>query len=93
MSSFVIYPYVSEKASVQMEDSKYTFILEGDANKVELQQYFKSNYGLSIKKINVLNRPSKKIRKGRKIVVKNQPKKIIVTFNSSDDLSKISEMY
>ena len=93
MSAFVLYPYVSEKSSQEVSNQKFTFLVEGDVNKILVQNYFKSNYNLTPVKVNVINRPDKKIRRGRKVVTVSQKKKIVVTFNATDDVSKISEMY
>ena len=93
MSAFVLYPYVSEKSSQEVSNQKFTFLVEGDVNKILVQNYFKSNYNLTPVKVNVINRPDKKIRRGRKVVTVSQKKKIVVTFNANDDVSKISEMY
>ena len=58
---FDLMPYVTEKSSAEMSENTFTFILVGDANKIELKSYLVQQYGVDVKKINVSKKLSKTI--------------------------------
>jgi large subunit ribosomal protein L23 len=47
-------PLVTEKVSALNEKGKYGFIVDADANKVEIKQAVEKQYGVNVEKVNTL---------------------------------------
>jgi len=48
-------PLVTEKVSALNEKGKYGFIVDSDANKVEIKQAVEKQYGVNVEKVNTMN--------------------------------------
>jgi large subunit ribosomal protein L23 len=48
-------PLVTEKVSSLNEKGKYGFIVDADANKVEIKQAVEKQYGVNVEKVNTMN--------------------------------------
>ena len=48
-------PLVTEKISALNEKGKYGFIVDGDANKVEIKNAVEKTYGVNVEKVNTMN--------------------------------------
>ena len=48
-------PLVTEKVSALNEKGKYGFIVDADANKVEIKQAVEKQYGVNVEKVNTMN--------------------------------------
>ena len=48
-------PLVTEKVSSLNEKGKYGFIVNADANKVEIRQAVEKQYGVNVEKVNTMN--------------------------------------
>ncbi|HYG20960.1 MAG TPA: 50S ribosomal protein L23 [Ohtaekwangia sp.] len=48
-------PLVTEKVSSLNEKGKYGFIVDSDANKVEIKQAVEKQYGVNVEKVNTMN--------------------------------------
>lgn len=48
-------PLVTEKVSALNEKGKYGFIVDADANKVEIKNAVEKQYGVSVEKVNTMN--------------------------------------
>ena len=48
-------PLVTEKVSALNEKGKYGFIVDMDANKVEIKKAVEKQYGVNVEKVNTLN--------------------------------------
>jgi large subunit ribosomal protein L23 len=48
-------PLVTEKVSSLNEKGKYGFIVNADANKVEIKQAVEKQYGVNVEKVNTMN--------------------------------------
>jgi large subunit ribosomal protein L23 len=48
-------PLVTEKVSSLNEKGKYGFIVEADANKVEIKKAVEKQYGVNVEKVNTMN--------------------------------------
>jgi large subunit ribosomal protein L23 len=53
-------PLVTEKVSAMNEKGKYGFIVDADANKVEIKQAVEKQYGVNVEKVNTMNVMGKK---------------------------------
>ena len=64
-----------------------------DSNKIEVRQFIEKKYGVSVKKINIVNTKSKKRRRGR-IVGKTTPKKkAIVTLKKGQEIDAVKALF
>ncbi len=48
-------PLVTEKVSALNEKGKYGFIVEADANKVDIKKAVEKQYGVNVEKVNTMN--------------------------------------
>ena len=48
-------PLVTEKVSALNEKGKYGFIVDADANKVEIKKAVEQQYGVNVEKVNTMN--------------------------------------
>jgi large subunit ribosomal protein L23 len=48
-------PLVTEKVSALNEKGKYGFIVDGNANKVEIKNAVEKTYGVNVKSVNTMN--------------------------------------
>ena len=48
-------PLVTEKVSALNEKGKYGFIVDADANKVEIKAAVERQYGVNVEKVNTMN--------------------------------------
>lgn len=61
----VIRPVVSEKSYASYEDNVYTFVVAGDANKIEIKHAVEAIFGVKVTRVNTLNRQGKRKRNRR----------------------------
>ncbi len=61
----IIRPLISEKSTEMMEDNKYTFVVSGKANKIEIKQALEAIFGVQVKSVNTANYKGKMKRLGR----------------------------
>lgn len=93
MKHIIKKPVITEKSANQIENSKFTFLVHEDANKVEIKQEIQELYDVNIKSVNISRLPSKKRSRGR-IVGKTKPKKkAIVTLLDNKNIDKLKELF
>lgn len=78
-------PIVTEKATLLMEQNKYTFEVAPKATKPEIKAAIETIFEVSVTKINTLNPPRKKRRVGRFTGYKPHYKRAIVTVAPGDE--------
>ncbi|MDH6059270.1 50S ribosomal protein L23 [Chrysosporum bergii ANA360D] len=78
-------PIVTEKATILMEQNKYTFEVTPKASKPEIKAAIEDLFQIKIVKINTMNPPRKKRRVGKFIGYKPQYKRAIVTVAPGDE--------
>ena len=71
-------PYVTEKSTRLAKEGQYTFKVFKNANKIEIKKAIEELYGVDIKAVKIIKRPSKKRRLGRQEGLKPGFKKAIV---------------
>ncbi|MDD3654320.1 MAG: 50S ribosomal protein L23 [Desulfotomaculaceae bacterium] len=77
-------PLVTEKSTSLLKDNKYTFIVDLNANKVEIRQAVESVFKVKVEKVNTL-RVKGKIKRVRRVPGKTpDTKKAIVTLRAGD---------
>jgi large subunit ribosomal protein L23 len=78
-------PIVTEKATLLMEQNKYTFEVIPKANKTQIKAAIEDLFDVKVVKINTTNPPRKKRRVGRFVGYKPQYKRAIVTLAPGDE--------
>jgi large subunit ribosomal protein L23 len=78
-------PIVTEKATIAMEQNKYTFEVIPKATKPEIKAAIENLFDVKVVKVNTSRPPRKKRRVGKFLGYKPQYKKAIVTVASGDE--------
>ncbi|HED23572.1 MAG TPA: 50S ribosomal protein L23 [Firmicutes bacterium] len=61
----IIRPLISEKSSDLMEENKYTFVVSGRANKIEIKRALEEIFDVKVAAVNTANYKGKRKRLGR----------------------------
>jgi large subunit ribosomal protein L23 len=61
----IIRPVVSEKSYAAFDANIYTFVVAGDANKIEIRQAVEAIFGVKVTNVNTVNRKGKRKRNRR----------------------------
>ena len=93
----LIKPIVTEKMTVQGDKlNRYGFIVERDANKVEIKKAVEQMYGVSVKDVNTVNyhgkRKSRYTKAGMLTGRTNHYKKAFVTLAGDDKIDFYSNI-
>jgi large subunit ribosomal protein L23 len=82
----IIEPVVSEKSYALMETGVYTFIVNPDANRIEIRKAVEDIFGVRVLKVNTLNRRGKRKRNRRSFSFgsRSNTKRAIVTLAAGD---------
>ncbi|MGI6702687.1 MAG: 50S ribosomal protein L23 [Clostridia bacterium] len=83
----VVRPVITERSMRDMEESKYTFVVDRKANKIEIKKAVEELFGVKVEKVNVVNYMGKMRRMGRNIGRKASWKKAFVKL--TEDSKKI----
>ncbi|HHM21091.1 MAG TPA: 50S ribosomal protein L23 [Bacteroidetes bacterium] len=88
----IIKPVVSEKTDTLSEDlGKYTFVVNRDANKIEIKNAVEELYSVQVKKVNTMIMPSKtKNRNTRTSIIRGRVsgfKKAVVTLAEGETIN------
>lgn len=99
----LIKPVVSEKSfdlasekdkkDKRNKKRKYTFIVSGDANKIEVKKAVEKMYEVEVENVNMINITGKRVRWGRyrEVGQKSMKRKAVVTLKKGDiDIFKVS---
>ncbi|MFQ4142355.1 50S ribosomal protein L23 [Chlorogloeopsis sp. ULAP02] len=78
-------PIVTERATMLMEQNKYTFEVTPKATKPEIKAAIESLFDVKVTQVNTTNLPRKKKRVGRFVGFKPQYKRAIVTVAAGDE--------
>lgn len=85
LADLVRRPIVTEKATMLMEQNKYTFEVAPKATKPEIKAAIEFLFDVKVAAVNTLMPPRKKRRVGKFVGFKPQYKKAIVTLARPDD--------
>ncbi|SRR3989339_997427 len=95
-SQVLIKPVVTEKSSRGEGISKFTFVVNKKATKIDIKRAFKELYGINIKKVNnVAVKAKARFGKNRSTISKRaEGKKVVVTFAEGQkfDFHKVKEV-
>ena len=72
------------------EENKYTFVVNDDANKIEISQAVEDMYDVDVEKVTGVNIPDKKRRLGRIEGVKSGYKKATVKIKEDQSIEILS---
>ena len=61
----IIKPVVSEKSYAAFDQNVYTFVVAGDANKIEIRQAIESIFSVKVTNVNTVNRKGKRKKNRR----------------------------
>jgi large subunit ribosomal protein L23 len=61
----IVRPLISEKTTALMEENKYTFVVDREANKIEIKRALEEIFDVKVKAVNTANFKGKKKRLGR----------------------------
>lgn len=82
----IIRPVVSEKSYGLLDQGKYTFIVDPRANKTEIKIAVEKIFGVKVLKVNTMNRPGKRKRRGMTVGKRPDTKRAIVTLVPGDEI-------
>jgi len=92
-NNVVLKPHVTEKSSQSIQDGSYTFLIQAEANKIEVKQYFLQRFNIEVESVRTIQRKPKERRRGR-VVGKTAARKFaFVKFKKSADLEKIKALF
>ena len=82
----IIKPVVSEKSYAAYDANVYTFVVAGDANKIEIRQAIESIFSVKVTNVNTVNRKGKRKRNRRTCGYGTRPdsKRAIVSVAAGD---------
>ena len=73
-------PLVTEKTSkLQESKNQYVFLVDVNANKIEIKRQIEKKFGVSVTSVNTMNYEGRKARVGRFFGKKSDFKKAVVT--------------
>ncbi len=73
-------PLITEKTSkLQESRNQYVFLVDVNANKIEIKRQIEKKFGVSVKSVNTMNYEGRKARVGRFFGKKSDFKKAVVT--------------
>jgi len=93
MKQILIKPVVTEKSANNIEDLKFTFLIDEDANKIEVKREVETLYGVNVSSVNVSKLPSKKRQRGRVVGKTKSKKKAIITLSDDTNAEKLKELF
>jgi large subunit ribosomal protein L23 len=82
----IIRPVVSEKSYAALDANVYTFIVAGDANKIEIRHAIEQIFDVTVVNVNTVNRKGKRKRNRRTGGYGTRPdsKRAIVSLSAGD---------
>lgn len=82
----ILRPVISEKTYGLLDDNKYTFVVDPRANKTQIKQAIEQIFDVRVEKVNTLNRPGKRKRRGWVVGKRPDTKRAIVTLAPGDEI-------
>jgi large subunit ribosomal protein L23 len=82
----LIKPVLSEKSYGLLADNKYTFVVNPNANKIEIKNAVEKLFNVKVLNVNTLNVKGKVKRMGKHVGRSSDKKKAIVTLQDGDKI-------
>jgi len=86
LPDLVRHPVLTEKATIMMEQNKYTFEVTPKSTKTQIKAAIEDLFQVKVVKVNTALQPRKKRRVGKFTGFKPQYKKAVVTVASGDEV-------
>ena len=86
----ILFPLISEDAMNKQVLGQYVFRISPKANKSEVKKAIFSRYGVSVKRVNILNLPTKKSFFKGKAGLRKRAKKAVVTLEKGQSIEFFS---
>jgi len=80
----ILRPVISEKSYEMLDDNKYTFIVDRNANKTHIKQAVEKIFDVKVVSVNTMNRRGKVKRRGLIVGKRPDTKRAIVTVADGD---------
>jgi len=77
-------PVISEKSYEMLDENKYTFIVDPQANKTHIKQAVEKIFDVKVLSVNTMNRQGKRKRRGLIVGKRPDTKRAIVTVAPGD---------
>ena len=85
-------PVLTEKTmTLQANENKYTFVVDVNANKVDIKQAVEAMFGVKVESVNVMNVNPKTKRMGRYEGKTNRRRKAIVKLAEGNEINYFGE--
>ena len=88
----LIKPMISEKSVAMMEEGKYSFIVDKDANKIEIKHAVEELFHVSVVQVTTRTIPGKVKRRGRFEGKQPDTKRAIVTLKPGNKIEIFTGM-
>lgn len=88
----LIRPVLSEKSYSLLADNKYTFVVNADANKIEIKNAVEKLFNVTVLNVNTINVKGKAKRMGKHVGRTSDKKKAIVTLQDGDKIEIFESM-
>lgn len=86
----LIRPLITERGTDLMQESKFVFVVDKRANKIQIAQAVKEIFNVTVEAVNTINVKPKTKRRGRTVGKTNSYKKAIVTLKQGDTIEFFS---
>ena len=80
----ILRPVISEKSYEMLDENKYTFIVDRNANKTHIKQAVEKIFDVKVLSVNTMNRRGKVKRRGLIVGKRPDTKRAIVTVAPGD---------
>lgn len=84
-------PVLTEKSLMLMDENKYTFDVDVNANKIEIKQAVEAMFDVKVESVNVMNVKPKAKRMGRYEGKTNRRRKAIVKLAEGSEINYFGE--
>ena len=85
----LIKPRITEKAAMQIEGNKYTFLVNPRANRSQVKQAVAAAYKVTPLKVNIMLQPSRLVKRWGKKVMDRGYKKAVVTLAANESIELV----
>jgi len=82
----ILRPVISEKTYGLLDQNKYTFEVDKRTNKTEIKIAVERIFGVTVVKVNTMNRPGKRKRRGYVVGKRPDTKRAIVQLVPGDEI-------
>ncbi|MEK7299409.1 MAG: 50S ribosomal protein L23 [Candidatus Margulisiibacteriota bacterium] len=88
-----VIPVVTEKSAALKAQGKYVFYVDPTVNKVDIQRFFKSAFGVDAVAVNVLNVKGKTRRRRNIQGATQDRKKVVVTLKKGQEIDAVKGLF